>query len=70
MVASSLGGTHTKLSPVAATTHRQLDDDTLAAADIDPGTIRVSVGLEDPADLIADLVAALKSGFARVASGR
>jgi cystathionine beta-lyase/cystathionine gamma-synthase len=58
-VASSLGGTHTKLSPVASTTHRQLDEETLAAAGIDSGTIRISVGLEDPADLVADLTAAL-----------
>jgi cystathionine beta-lyase/cystathionine gamma-synthase len=58
-VASSLGGTHTKLSPVVMTTHRQLDDSAFAAAGIDPGTIRVSVGLEDPDDLVADLTAAL-----------
>lgn len=64
-VASSLGGTHTVLSPVATTTHRQLDDATLSAAGIDPGTIRISVGLEDPADLIADLTAALAIGTAR-----
>ena len=58
-IASSLGGTHTKLSPVATTTHRQLDDAALRAAGLDPGTIRVSVGLEDPDDVVADLTAAL-----------
>ncbi|MEP6464210.1 MAG: aminotransferase class V-fold PLP-dependent enzyme [Frankiaceae bacterium] len=61
-VASSLGGTHTTLSPVATTTHRQFDDAALAAAGIDPGMIRISIGLEDPADLIADLVAASRAG--------
>ncbi len=61
-VASSLGGTHSKLSPVAVTTHRQLDDKALALAGIDPGTIRISVGLEDPPDLLADLDQALARG--------
>ena len=37
------------------TTHRQLSDEELAAAGIGPGTIRLSVGLEDLADLLADL---------------
>ncbi|HKW79359.1 MAG TPA: O-acetylhomoserine aminocarboxypropyltransferase/cysteine synthase family protein [Candidatus Limnocylindria bacterium] len=45
----------------ATTTHRQLDDDELKAAGISAGTIRLSVGLEDPADLIADLATALKT---------
>lgn len=58
-VASSLGGTRSKVSPVATTTHRQLDDAALAAAGIDPGAVRLSVGLEDPADLLADLEGAL-----------
>ena len=57
--ATSLGGTHSKVSHVATTTHRQLDGDALAAAGIDPGAVRVSVGLEDADDLVADLVQAL-----------
>jgi O-acetylhomoserine (thiol)-lyase len=32
----------------------------LAAAGVSPGTVRLSVGLEDPADLIADLQQALR----------
>ncbi|HEY8757503.1 MAG TPA: O-acetylhomoserine aminocarboxypropyltransferase/cysteine synthase family protein [Candidatus Limnocylindria bacterium] len=39
----------------ASTTHRQLNDDELAAAGVGPGTIRLSVGLETLDDLIADL---------------
>jgi O-acetylhomoserine (thiol)-lyase len=39
----------------ASTTHRQLNDDELAAAGVGPGTIRLSVGLETQGDLIADL---------------
>ncbi|HEX5493659.1 MAG TPA: aminotransferase class I/II-fold pyridoxal phosphate-dependent enzyme [Mycobacteriales bacterium] len=57
--ATSLAGTHTKVSHVASTTHWQLDDDALAAAGIRAGTVRVSVGLEDPEDLIADFAQAL-----------
>jgi O-acetylhomoserine (thiol)-lyase len=39
----------------ATTTHRQLSDEELAAAGIGPGTIRVSIGIEDAEDLIWDL---------------
>ena len=60
-LAASLGGTFTKVSHVASTTHRQMDDAALAAAGIDPGSVRFSVGLEDTEDLIADAVAALDS---------
>ena len=44
----------------ASHTHRQLTDEQLAAAGIPPDLIRFSVGLEDPADLIADLKQALE----------
>ena len=57
--ATSLGGTRTKTSHAATTTHRQLDDAALLAAGIDPGAVRVSVGLEDADDLVEDLVQAL-----------
>ena len=43
----------------ATTTHRQLTDEELAAAGIGPGTIRVSIGIEDIEDLIVDLDYAL-----------
>jgi O-acetylhomoserine (thiol)-lyase len=39
----------------ATTTHRQLGDDELVAAGIGPGTVRLSIGIEDAADLIRDL---------------
>jgi O-acetylhomoserine (thiol)-lyase len=45
----------------ASTTHFRMDDAALAAAGIGPGTIRLSIGLEDPADLIDDLKRALKA---------
>ena len=43
----------------ATTTHRQLNDDELSAAGIGPGTIRVSIGIEDADDLINDIEYAL-----------
>ena len=50
----------------ASTTHRQLDERELRAAGVGPGTIRLSVGIEDADDLIWDL----EQGFARArASG-
>jgi cystathionine beta-lyase/cystathionine gamma-synthase len=60
-VATSLGGTQTKVSHAGSTTHRQMDDAALAAAGIDPGSVRFSIGLEDGEDLLADAMAALDS---------
>ncbi len=45
----------------ASTTHFRVPDDELAAAGITQGTIRLSIGLEDPADLLDDLNRALKA---------
>lgn len=45
----------------ASTTHFRMDDAALLAAGIGPGTIRLSVGLEDPQDLIDDLGGALRA---------
>jgi O-acetylhomoserine (thiol)-lyase len=45
----------------ATTTHFRMDDAALAAAGIGPGTIRLSIGLEDPQDLIDDLAGALRA---------
>jgi O-acetylhomoserine (thiol)-lyase len=45
----------------ASTTHFRMDDAALAQAGIAAGTIRLSIGLEDPADLIDDLKRALKA---------
>ena len=45
----------------ASTTHHRMDSASLAAAGIGEGMVRVSVGLEDPADLIADLKNGLRA---------
>lgn len=49
----------------ASTTHQQMTAEQLAAAGIGEELIRVSVGLEDPDDLIADLRRALKASQRR-----
>jgi cystathionine beta-lyase/cystathionine gamma-synthase len=51
---ASLGSVHTMVVHPPSTTHRQLDDAALAEAGIPAGLLRVSVGLEDLDDLIAD----------------
>jgi cystathionine beta-lyase/cystathionine gamma-synthase len=58
-LAPSLGGTETLVLHPASTSHRQLDAAGLRAAGIGEGTIRVSAGLEHPADLWADFEQAL-----------
>src|SRR6187551_24378 len=45
----------------ASTTHFRMDDAALARAGIGPGTIRLSIGLEDADDLLDDLKRALKA---------
>ena len=45
----------------ASTTHFRMSDEALAQAGITPGTIRLSIGLEDADDLIDDLKRALKA---------
>ncbi len=45
----------------ASTTHFRMSDDALAAGGISQGTIRLSIGLEEPDDLIDDLKRALRA---------
>ena len=56
---ASLGSVFTMVVHPPSTTHRQLDDAALAESGITAGLLRVSVGLEDEPDLIADFGAAL-----------
>ena len=57
---TNLGDVRSTVSHPASTTHSQLSEEQQVAAGVRPGTIRLSVGLEDVADLIADL----EAGFA------
>lgn len=45
----------------ASTTHRQLDDKELAAAGVSADLVRISVGIENIDDIIADVSQALAS---------
>ncbi|MCA1588549.1 MAG: aminotransferase class I/II-fold pyridoxal phosphate-dependent enzyme [Chloroflexi bacterium] len=58
--ATSLGGVDTLVSHPASSSHRQVSEADLAAAGMTPGTVRVSIGLEDAGDLIEDLAAAAR----------
>ena len=57
--AESLGGVESLASHSATTTHAALTDAERDAADITQGTIRLSIGIEDKEDIIADLDQAL-----------
>ena len=57
--AASLGGVETLVSLPVHTSHHGYSEAQLRAAGIDPGLVRVSLGVEDAADLIADADAAL-----------
>jgi methionine-gamma-lyase len=59
-VATSLGGTYTLVGHAASTTHRQYSREDRLAAGITDGLVRISVGLEDVEDLIADVDQALE----------
>lgn len=47
----------------ASTTHFRMDDQALIQAGIGQGTLRLSIGLEDPDDLIDDLKTAFRTAF-------
>lgn len=57
--AASLGGVETTLSHPEVASHRGLSARERAALGIGPGTVRVSTGIEDPEDLVADFEQAL-----------
>ena len=59
--AVSLGGTESLICHPASTTHSGVPIEARAAAGVSEGLIRVSVGLEHPDDLIADLSNALEN---------
>ena len=60
-LAVSLGGTETLASCPAAMTHLSVPDERKAALGITPNLVRISIGIEDPDDLIADFAQALEA---------
>lgn len=58
---ANVGDAKTLVIHPASTTHGQLSDDELTAAGVSDDLIRLSVGLEDPADIVDDLKRALRS---------
>lgn len=59
MISNNLGDSKSLITHPATTTHSKLTDEEKAAARIEPGLLRLSVGLEDPQDIIEDLDRAL-----------
>ena len=58
---ANIGDTRSLIVHPASTTHRQLSDEQKAAASAGPEVIRLSVGIEDADDLMADLDQALQA---------
>lgn len=61
---ANVGDARSLIINSAKTTHGELDPDEQALAGVAPGTVRLSIGLEDPADLIDDLDQAIEAAFA------
>ena len=61
---ANLGDARSLVIHSASTTHSQLTADQQIAAGAAPDVVRLSIGIEDPADLIADLDQALKASAA------
>ena len=61
---ASLGSVHTMVVHPPTSSHRALDAAALASAGITEGLLRISVGLEDEADLVADFDVALRAARA------
>jgi methionine-gamma-lyase len=60
-LAVSLGGTETLASAPAAMTHLSVPEERKKALDITDNLVRISIGIEDPDDLIADFANALNA---------
>ncbi|MDF1727905.1 MAG: O-succinylhomoserine sulfhydrylase [Sulfitobacter sp.] len=61
IISNNLGDAKTILTPPYSTTHQRLPEDQKAALGITPGLVRISVGLEDLSDLLADFTKALSA---------
>lgn len=59
LISNNLGDAKSIATHPATTTHQRLAEDRKAVLGITPGLVRLSVGIEDPEDLIADILQAL-----------
>lgn len=59
VISNNLGDAKTIVTHPATTTHQRLPDDQKVSLGITPGLIRLSLGIEDTDDLIADVLQAL-----------
>lgn len=64
-ISNNLGDAKSLVTHPATTTHRAMSEEDRAALGITEGLVRISIGLEDEADLLADLTAALDAVGAR-----
>ncbi|MSO55264.1 MAG: O-succinylhomoserine sulfhydrylase [Rhodospirillales bacterium] len=62
-ISNNLGDAKSLTTHPATTTHQRLTPDERAKMGISDGMVRLSVGLEDPADIIDDLDQALETAF-------
>ncbi len=60
-IAPSLGGVETLIEQPALMSYFELSDEELARVGIDPALIRLSVGIEEPSDVLADIDGALRA---------
>ena len=60
---ANVGDTRSLVIHPASTTHRQLSDEQKIVAGAGPDVVRLSIGIEDKADIIADLDQALRAGM-------
>ncbi|MFB6138527.1 MAG: O-acetylhomoserine aminocarboxypropyltransferase/cysteine synthase family protein [Halobacteriaceae archaeon] len=61
---ANVGDAKTLIIHPASTTHQQLTEAEQRAAGVEPELVRISVGIEDPADILADLEAAIEAATA------
>ncbi|WP_195822358.1 O-succinylhomoserine sulfhydrylase [Roseobacter sp. MH60115] len=60
VISNNLGDAKTIMTHPATTTHQRLPQDQKDALGITDGLVRISVGIEDPEDLVADILQALE----------
>ena len=68
LISNNLGDAKSIVTHPATTTHQRLPDDQKLALGITPGLVRISLGIEDPDDILADLRKALDAASSAAAA--